>query len=213
MPLRHLFRPSFAVKRRPSWYIQASKSAAGSISGDCGAPVAFSDRSCDPWAQIPAGLFWLGNDATRLSPGLLSVDPEFAFLHAIDPTRPASDRKATVLVVEDDRTIRYLFTHVLIGNGFEVIACEDGASGLAMAKARINDIHALVTDSRMPGLDGRELIAQIRALRPTLPILVVSGNIDENAARNADPATLYLAKPLSPDRLTVELRRLLCGTM
>lgn len=65
----------------------------------------------------------------------------------------------------------------------------------------------------MPGLDGRELIAQIRAMRPRLPILVVSGNIDENAARSGDPATLYLAKPLSPDRLTVELRRLLCGTM
>ena len=134
-------------------------------------------------------------------------------MHEIDPTRSAPDRRATVLVVEDDRAIRYLFTQVLIGNGFEVIACEDGDAGLATAKARINDIHALVTDSRMPGLDGRELIAQVRALRPTLPILVVSGNIDENAARNADPATLYLAKPLSPDRLTVELRRLLCGTM
>lgn len=116
-------------------------------------------------------------------------------------------------MVEDDRAIRYLFTQVLVSNGFEVIACEDGTSGLATAKARINEIHALVTDSRMPGLDGRELIAQIRAMRPTLPILVVSGNIDENASRSGDPATLYLSKPLSPDRLTVELRRLLCGTM
>ena len=131
----------------------------------------------------------------------------------IEPTRPATDRAATVLVVEDDRAIRYLFTQVLQANGFEVIACEDGAVGLATAKARIDDIHALVTDSRMPGLDGRELIAQVRALRPTLPILVVSGNIDENAARSGDPATRYLAKPLSPDSLTVELRRLLCGTM
>jgi CheY-like chemotaxis protein len=116
-------------------------------------------------------------------------------------------------VVEDDRAIRYLFTEVLRGNGFEVIACEDGVSGLATAKARINEIHALITDSRMPGLDGRELITQVRALRPTLPILVVSGNIDEGAPRPADPATVYLAKPLAPDRLTVELRRLLCGTM
>lgn len=134
-------------------------------------------------------------------------------MREIEPTRAAGDRTATVLVVEDDRAIRYLFSQVLLGNGFEVIACEDGAAGLATAKARIDDIDALVTDSRMPGLDGRELIAQVRAMRPTLPILVVSGNIDENAVRSADPATLYLAKPLSPDRLTVELRRLLCGTM
>jgi CheY-like chemotaxis protein len=139
--------------------------------------------------------------------------PETAFLPEDDPTRRTADRTARVLVVEDDRAIRYLFSEVLRGNGFEVIACEDGASGLATARAQINEIHAVVTDSRMPGLDGRELIAQIRALRPRLPILVVSGNIDENAARSADPATLYLAKPISPDRLTVELRRLLCGTM
>jgi CheY-like chemotaxis protein len=85
--------------------------------------------------------------------------------------------------------------------------------GLATAKAQIDEIHALITDTRMPGLDGRELVAQVRALRPTLPILVVSGNLDEHASRSADPATLYLAKPLSPDRLMIELRRLLCGTM
>ena len=139
--------------------------------------------------------------------------PGACFLQETDPTRLGADRTATVLVVEDDRAVRYLFTEVLRGNGFEVIACEDGATGLATAKARINDIHALVTDCRMPGLDGRELIAQVRTLRPTLPILVVSGNIDDNAARIADPAIRYLVKPLSPDLLTVELRRLLCGTM
>jgi CheY-like chemotaxis protein len=143
----------------------------------------------------------------------LLLAPGVCFLHEVDPTRSAPGPKITVLVVEDDRAIRYLFTQVLQSHGFEVIACEDGASGLATAQARINEIQAMVTDSRMPGLDGRELISQVRALRPTLPILVVSGNVDENASRTADPATLYLTKPLSPDRLTVELRRLLCGTM
>jgi CheY-like chemotaxis protein len=134
-------------------------------------------------------------------------------LPQIDPTRLAPDSAITVLVVEDDRAIRYLFTEVLRGNGFDVIACEDGAVGLATARAQIDRIQAVVTDTRMPGLDGRELIDQIRALRPTLPILVVSGNLDESAHRRSDPAILYLSKPVSPDRLTVELRRLLCGTM
>lgn len=113
-------------------------------------------------------------------------------------------------MVEDDRAVRYLFTEVLRGNGYRVIACEDGDSGLATARARIDEIHAVVTDSRMPGIDGRELIAQIRALRPALPILVVSGNVDDSAARNStDPAITYLCKPLSPERLTIELNRLL----
>jgi two-component system cell cycle sensor histidine kinase/response regulator CckA len=114
----------------------------------------------------------------------------------------------TVLVVEDDRAIRYLFTAVLRGSGFVVIACEDGASGLAMARAKINEIHAVITDSSMPGLDGRQLIAEIRAMRPSMPILVVSGSVEESRP-NPDPSITYLCKPLSPDRLTVELRKLL----
>lgn len=116
----------------------------------------------------------------------------------------------TVLVVEDDRAIRYLFTAVLRCNGFIVIACEDGASGLATARAKIDEIHAVITDSSMPGLDGRQLIAEIRAMRPEMPILVVSGSVDEATSRaGADPSITYLCKPLSPDRLTVELRKLL----
>jgi CheY-like chemotaxis protein len=114
------------------------------------------------------------------------------------------NRKATVLVVEDDRAIRYLFTEVLRGSGYVVLPCEDGARGLEVAQAQIAEIDAVITDSRMPGLDGRELIRAIRALRPELPILVVSGAVEDRSA--TDPATRYLTKPLSPDRLTIELR-------
>lgn len=114
------------------------------------------------------------------------------------------NRKATVLVVEDDRAIRYLFTEVLRGNGYVVLACEDGARGLEVAQAQIAEIDAVITDSKMPGLDGRELIRAIRALRPEIPILVVSGTLEDRSY--ADPATRYLTKPLSPDRLTIELR-------
>lgn len=113
-------------------------------------------------------------------------------------------------MVEDDRAIRYLFTAVLRGDGFIVIACEDGATALATARAKIDEIHAVITDSSMPGLDGRQLIAEIRALRPAMPIMVVSGSVDESVARaSLDPSITWLCKPLSPDRLTVELRKLL----
>jgi len=131
-----------------------------------------------------------------------------AFLHESEPTRLAGDRTTTILVVEDDRAIRYLFTEVLRNNGYVVIACEDGDRGLEVARAKIAEIDAVITDSRMPGLDGRELIAQIRALRPEIPILVVSGAVED---RGSDPATRYLTKPLSPDRLAVELRSALLG--
>ena len=109
-------------------------------------------------------------------------------------------------MVEDDRAIRYLFTEVLRNSGYTVIPCEDGAQGLEVARDRIDEIDAVVTDSKMPGLSGPELIAQIRELRPTMPILVISGHLE---SRPADPATRYLSKPLSPEGLTSELRRAL----
>ena len=139
--------------------------------------------------------------------------PRSVALKKIVPTRSADGGTTTILVVEDDRAIRYLFTAVLRGNGYVVIACEDGVKGLEAARANIAEISAVITDSKMPGLSGRELIAEIRALRPKLPILVVSGNLDDRGAgRNpADPATLFLTKPLSPDQLAIELRRALDG--
>lgn len=121
---------------------------------------------------------------------------------AVPPSRP------TVLLVEDDRAIRYLFTQVLHKNGYFVIAAEDGATGLDIARARIHTLDAVITDSRMPGLEGRELVAQIRSLRAEIPILVVSGGVElGSSTRSSDPSTRYFAKPISPDRLIVELRR------
>jgi two-component system, cell cycle sensor histidine kinase and response regulator CckA len=119
-------------------------------------------------------------------------------------------RTRTVLVVEDDRSIRYLFTEVLRRAGYEVIACEDGTLGLEMARERSHRIDAVITDSSMPGLDSREMIAAIRALRPDIPVVVVSGSLGGDLSRfDDDPGILFLPKPLPPERLTRELERLL----
>jgi CheY-like chemotaxis protein len=116
----------------------------------------------------------------------------------------------TILVVEDDPAIRYLLTHVLEALGYLVIACEDGTRGMAVASAQIHRLDAVITDSTMPGMEGRELLARIRALRAELPVLVVSGSIEDPTVRAAeDPFTIRLSKPVSPDRLRLELRRLL----
>ena len=114
--------------------------------------------------------------------------------------------EGTVLVVEDDRAVLLLFTRVLQGAGYEVIACENGAVGLEAARNQIEKIDAVVTDARMPGLQGPRLIQRIRALRPEMPAILVSGNMVE---ADTDRSTVFLAKPVSPGALTRELRRLL----
>ncbi len=117
---------------------------------------------------------------------------------------------ATVLVVEDDHAVRLLFTRVLETAGYTVIACENGAAGLETARQQIDGISALVTDAKMPGMTGQALIAHIRALRPGLPAIVVSGTAIDG---DSDPATVFLTKPVSPGMLAAELQRLLCGRM
>jgi CheY-like chemotaxis protein len=109
-------------------------------------------------------------------------------------------------VVEDDRAVRLLFTKILQAAGYEVIACENGALGLEAARRQIDKIDAVVTDARMPGVHGPRLIARIRALRPGIPAILVSGNLLEH---ETDHGTVFLTKPVSPAVLTGELRRLL----
>lgn len=113
-------------------------------------------------------------------------------------------------MVEDDRAVRLLFTKVLQRAGYEVIACENGMAGLEAARMHLDQIDAVVTDARMPGMQGPRLISRIRALRPEIPAILVSGNIVEAAT---DPGTVFLTKPVSPGLLTRELRRLLVGRM
>ena len=124
--------------------------------------------------------------------------------------RASVEGAATVLVVEDDRAVRLLFTRVLEGAGYSVIACENGAAGLEAARRHIDAIRAVVTDAKMPGMSGQKLIARIRTLRPSIPAIVVSGTTIEG---NADAVTVFLTKPVSPGNLASELGRLLCGTM
>lgn len=87
-----------------------------------------------------------------------------------------------------------------------MIACENGAQGLEAARKQIDKIAAVVTDARMPGVHGPRLIARIRALRPEIPAILVSGNMMEH---ETDRSTVFLIKPVSPAVLTGELRRLL----
>jgi CheY-like chemotaxis protein len=112
----------------------------------------------------------------------------------------------TVLVVEDDRAVRLLFTKVLESAGYDVIACENGTLGLEAARNQIEKIDAIVTDAMLPGMQGPRLIARIRAMRPEIPAILVSGNPVDTVI---DPATVFLSKPISPGMLTRELRRLL----
>ena len=111
---------------------------------------------------------------------------------------PSSPTRS-VLVVEDDRSLREFYKTVLRGAGYEVGAVEDGTDALRRLEEWRPD--AIVLDLALPQLNGRELHQELRANRSTrqIPIVVVSGT-DTSDLKPGDFAAI-LQKPVDPSAL------------
>lgn len=92
-------------------------------------------------------------------------------------------RKARILVVDDENIIRELFKEGLGEQGHRVITAEDGYKGLELLKQRDFDI--VFVDLKMVGMDGAELLGQIKAIKPDLPVVVITGYPDSDMMARA----------------------------
>ncbi len=126
----------------------------------------------------------------------------------------APDRKPVVLLCEDETAVRHLIARMLEMEGFEVLSAANGADAMALAEQRCGPIDVLLTDIRMPGMDGRELARRLSELRPQMRIALTSGYAaDGEAFRSAGGAkVIFLQKPYSPRAAAEQLRALLTPT-
>ena len=108
---------------------------------------------------------------------------------------------AHILLVEDEVLVSILFRSILEAEGHRVTVAADGVAGLE-ADAR-DPADAVVTDFRMPRMNGGEMLARLRQRRPGLPAIVVTGYAGE--VNVLGPLTSVLAKPVSPGELTRRL--------
>lgn len=120
-------------------------------------------------------------------------------------------RRASVLLAEDDRSLRRYLEVMLRRAGYDVTAAADGLE--AMKAALSGEFDAVVTDALMPHLSGQELCRFLRShpKLKRLPVVLLSG-ADNNAASLQDTsarADAYLSKPVRPEELTDCLARLL----
>lgn len=104
-----------------------------------------------------------------------------------------------VLVVDDDPVVGKSFDRVLAPKGYAVISAAGGAE--ALERLAREDYDLVYTDIRMPGLDGIEVARQIRATRPWLPVVIVTGYGTEDNEKQAHAlgVSAFVHKPLSPE--------------
>ncbi len=105
-----------------------------------------------------------------------------------------------ILIVEDEEAVRKLMAQILAGQGYRVSEARDGVEGLGLLEDGAFLCDLLITDMKMPRLGGGELVTRVRAIRPGLRVLYISGYSDTPMGDNGqDPLAAYLRKPFTPD--------------
>jgi CheY-like chemotaxis protein len=123
---------------------------------------------------------------------------------AVDGTRELM----LVLIVDDDQDLRILAGKFLARAGYNVMTAESGPEGLGMIRTHSPDL--LILDLNMPGMDGFEVLRQVRENEATrsLPVIVLTAQGDEESARHSFElgATDFLAKPFTPPQLDARVQ-------
>ncbi|WP_233124601.1 hybrid sensor histidine kinase/response regulator [Agrobacterium vaccinii] len=130
----------------------------------------------------------------------------------IDTRTPGGARaQETVLVVDDEPTVRMLISDVLQEFGYTVIEAADSATGLKILQSDVG-IDLLVSDVGLPGgMDGRQMADAARQSRPGLKVLFVTGYAENAAVRDGklDPGMAVLTKPFAVETLAAQVRELI----
>ncbi|NKE46622.1 response regulator [Roseomonas frigidaquae] len=118
-----------------------------------------------------------------------------------------------ILVAEDEGLAAMAIEDELLREGYEVVLAPDGQAALEAAAQQPPDL--LLTDLRMPRLDGAGLIRALRSSRPALPVVVMTGYAPAGGAgafaRQGEGPVALFAKPLDMDAVLAALRKLLPG--
>jgi len=126
-------------------------------------------------------------------------------------TAPLPRGRETVLVVEDDEQIRQLAARTLRGAGYRVLVAADGEEALSAAAGFHSPIDLLLTDVVLPRLGGTEVAARMRASRPELRVICMSGytGTPDDHQMVHDAGDRFLPKPFVPSDLLRSVREVL----
>jgi CheY-like chemotaxis protein len=135
---------------------------------------------------------------------------------ALPPPLPAAEvpaQSGTVLLVEDEDSVRTLTRQILQTNGFTVLEARHGQEALQLYEHEIDSVQLTVTDVVMPEMNGRDLAQHLLRRQPHMKVLYLSGYTDNAIFRNGllEPGTAFLEKPFTPDTLVRKVHEVMNG--
>jgi signal transduction histidine kinase len=137
------------------------------------------------------------------------------------PERPGSSSSSalprgteTILLVEDDPSVRELVAQVLRSLGYSLLIASEGREALAIVNSHAGRIHLLLSDVVIPHLSGRQLAEQVQSMRPGIRVLFMSGYTSDEVLRRGvlSAHVAFLQKPFTPQVLAARVRAELDGT-
>ncbi len=161
------------------------------------------------------GYIWLESEVGKGSkfqvylPRAEGVEPETA------RSKPSFEAEAhgpaTILVAEDEASLRKLTCNTLKQSGYKVLEAKDGPEAVEIARQYRGDIHLLFTDVVMPGMSGHELAEKLSSERPGIRVLYTSGYTDGAVATHGvlESGVVILRKPFSRAELQQNVGRML----
>ncbi len=119
----------------------------------------------------------------------------------------------TILVVDDEDSVRESLCHVLREHGYTVLVAEDPETALALAQAHSGKIDLLVTDVVMRYMSGRELAMRLAEARPGVAVIYISGFDYDNIGHLGvmEPGSVFLQKPFGNEEFSATVQRMLAG--
>jgi two-component system, cell cycle sensor histidine kinase and response regulator CckA len=131
--------------------------------------------------------------------------------HSAPVARAAAGGTETILLVEDEESVRQLVRDTLEGKGYKVMEACNGEGGLAAAAAHQGRINLVITDVVMPGMGGREMVEQLAKTRPETKVLYLSGYTEDAIVSEGtiESGTAFLQKPFTLQNLSRKVREVL----
>ena len=130
---------------------------------------------------------------------------------AVGASSSQSGGSETVLLVEDEESVRQLVRETLESKGYKVLEADNGEAALQIVAGYSGNIDILITDVVMPGMSGRELSARLCASCPQTKVLYLSGYTEDAIVHEGvlDPDTAFLQKPFTLQMLVRKVREVL----